>query len=304
MVEDNKKRDSGFEIVGAGYKHHEPQVAKATLRMKMKGKPVAAIVILAIVVLGCIFAPFITNHDPSRYYYEALSEAPNSEFYFGTDSMGRDLYSIMFYGGRSSLVIGVLGAAIIAVIGISYGTLSGTAGDKLDAVLMRITEICGSIPSLLFILIITAIFPAQNVISMSVVVGITGWFGLARITRTEVRQIRNTEYVLYARSTGGRFGYVMWRHLIPNFLSAIMFVVVSGVSSCMTTESTLSFLGLGLPLDVLSWGSMLSLADKALITNEWWVIIIPGVFLVVTLICITDLGNFLRKETNRKSSNL
>lgn len=304
MVDTNTNQDSGFEIVGAGYKHHEPQTGKPTLRMKLKGKPIAAIVILIIVILGCVFAPLITNHDPSRYYYEALSKAPDSEFYFGTDSMGRDLYSIMFYGGRASLIIGVLGAAIIAVIGISYGTLSGTVGDKADAVLMRIAEMCGAIPSLLFILIITAIFPAKNVISMSIVVGITGWFGLARITRTEVRQIRNADYILYARSTGGRFAYVMWRHLIPNFLSAIMFVVVSGVSSCMTTESTLSFLGLGLPLDVLSWGSMLSLADKALITNDWWVIVIPGVFLVVTLICITDLGNFLRKETNRKASNL
>ena len=302
MVEGNK--DSLFEIVGAGYQHHIPQTKNLTLKEKIKGKPILSIVILSIVVLGCIFAPFITNHDPSRYYYEALSKAPNSEFLFGTDSMGRDLYSIMFYGGRSSLIIGVFGAAIIALIGITYGTISGTAGEKTDAVLMRITEMCGAIPSMLMILIITAIFPAKNVFTMSIVVGITGWFGLARITRTEVRQIRNTDYVLYARSTGGQIGYVMWYHLIPNFLSAVMFVVVSGVSSCMTTESTLSFLGLGLPLDVLSWGSMLSLADKALITNDWWVIIVPGVFLVITLICITDLGNFLRKETNRKPSNL
>ena len=96
----------------------------------------------------------------------------------------------------------------------------------------------------------------------------------------------------------------MWRHLIPNFLSAVMFVVVSNVSSCITMESTLSFLGLGLPVDILSWGSMLSLANRALIMNTWWVIVIPGLFLVVTLMCITNVGNFLRKETNRKPSNL
>jgi len=302
MVE-NKEKD-GFVLVGVGYKHHEPQIKKPGLRARLKGKPLLSMVILACVVLSCVFAPLIANHDPSRYYYEALSQSPNGEFRFGTDSMGRDLYSIMFYGGRSSLIIGVIGAAIIAVIGITYGTLSGTASDRLDALLMRITEMCGAIPSMLMILIITAIFPAQNVLSMSIVVGITGWFGLARITRSEVRQIRNTEYVLYARSIGGGFGYVMLRHLLPNFLSAIMFVVVSGIGTCITTESTLSFLGLGLPLDVLSWGSMLSLADKALITNDWWVIVIPGIFLVVTLLCITDLGNFLRKETNRSYSKL
>ena len=92
--------------------------------------------------------------------------------------------------------------------------------------------------------------------------------------------------------------------LIPNVLSAVMFAVVSNISTCITMESTLSFLGLGLPVDVLSWGSMLSLANRALIMNTWWVIVIPGLFLVVTLLCMTSIGNYLRKETNRRHSNL
>lgn len=201
-------------------------------------------------------------------------------------------------------MIGVLGAAIIAVIGIIYGTISGVSNDHVDSAMMRLAEMGGSIPSILVVLILTAVFPAKNVVTMSIVIGVTGWFGLARIVRSEVRQIRNSEYVLYARSSGGKFLYVLWKHLLPNFLSATMFVIVSSISSCITTESTLSFLGLGLPLDVLSWGSMLSLANKALITNSWWVIIFPGVFLVITLLCITDLGNYLRKEANRRPSNL
>ena len=201
-------------------------------------------------------------------------------------------------------MIGVLGAAIIAVIGIIYGTISGVSNDHVDSAMMRLAEMGGSIPSILVVLILTPVFPAKNIVTMSIVIGVTGWFGLARIVRSEVRQIRNSEYVLYARSSGGKFLYVLWKHLLPNFLSATMFVIVSSISSCITTESTLSFLGLGLPLDVLSWGSMLSLANKALITNSWWVIIFPGVFLVITLLCITDLGNYLRKEANRRPSNL
>lgn len=97
---------------------------------------------------------------------------------------------------------------------------------------------------------------------------------------------------------------MMYYHLIPNFVSAIMFVVISSVSSCITMESTLSFLGLGLPADVVSWGSMLSLANKALIMNTWWVIVIPGVFLVITLMCITSMGSFVRSEVNNHYSNL
>lgn len=304
MVEKTSAPDSRFTIVGAGYRVHEPQEKAPSFHQKLKGKPIISVAILVIIILGCIFAPVIANHDPAAYYLDDLNVAPNSEYYFGTDSLGRDLFSIMFFGGRASITIGLLGAAIIAVIGTVYGCISGTVSDRADSVLMRVVELCGSIPTLLIILIITAIFPAKNVVTMSVVIGITGWFALARIVRTEVRQIRNTEYVLYARSCSGKFLYVMWQHLIPNFLSAVMFVVVSNISSCITMESTLSYLGLGLPLDILSWGSMLSLANKALILNTWWVIIIPGLFLVVTLICITDLGNFLRKETNRKSSNL
>ena len=111
-------------------------------------------------------------------------------------------------------MIGISGAAIITVIGVTYGCISGTAGPKVDSVLMRFTEMCGSIPTLLMILILSAVFQADDVISISVIIGITGWFALARIVRSEVRQIRNSDYVMYARLCGGGFGYVMYLSLI------------------------------------------------------------------------------------------
>ena len=293
-----------FRVVGAEWKIHEPQKQKPDLRKKLKGKPVFSLVLLVLIVMGCIFANIMANHDPSGFYLQNLNTPPGREFIFGTDSLGRDIYSLIWYGGRVSLVIGILGAAIITVIGVVYGCISGTAGPHADSILMRFTEMCGSIPTLLMILILSAVLQADDVISISVIIGITGWFALARIVRSEVRQIRNSEYVMYARLCGGSFGYVMYHHLIPNFVSVIMFVVISSVSSCITMESTLSFLGLGLPANVTSWGSMLSLANKALIMNTWWVIVIPGVFLVVTLMCITSMGNFLRSKVNGSYSNL
>ena len=300
----NESNASPFCIVGSGYRKHIPKPVKTSFFRRLRSWPILSMAVLMIIVLACVFAPELANCDPKSFYYDALNKPPSSEHYFGTDTLGRDLYSILLFGGRASLTIGVLGAAIIAFIGIVYGSISGTSGNSVDSFMMRFTEMFGSIPTLLIILILTAVFPTKNVISMSIVIGVTGWLGLARIVRSEVRQIRNTEYVLYSRSIGGSFLYVMRRHLVPNFLSAVMFVIVSSVSSCISMESTLSFLGLGLPVNELSWGSILSLANKALITNSWWVIIIPGLFLVVTLLCITSLGNFLRKETNRKSSYL
>ena len=266
----------------------------------VKRKPVLAMSVLLVIVAGCLGAPMIANHDPAGFYLEALNQPPNREFYFGTDSLGRDLFSVMFYGGRISLGIGILAAVIMAILGVIYGCVSGTANDKIDSVMMRIMEFCGSIPSILMMLILTAVVPAANMISMSVMIGITGWFSLARMVRSEIRQIRHSEYVLYARATGGGFFYVMVYHLVPNCLPAVMFAMLSNVSMAITMESTLSFLGLGLPPDQLSWGSMLSLANRALIRNTWWVIVIPGLFLVVTLLCITDIGNYIQREVGQR----
>ena len=211
---------------------------------------------------------------------------------------------MIWYGGRASILIGLLSTVIITVIGVTYGCISGMAGGRIDALMMRAVELANSIPNLLVILLLVSVMGKQNILKISLVIGVTGWFGLARIVRSEIRQIRNSEYVLAAKSMGARFDHLMCRHLIPTLVSAIMFVVISSISSSMSMESTLSFLGLGLPVDVISWGSMLSLANKALLLNTWWVIVIPGVFLIITLLCITNIGNYFRKETNRRESVL
>ncbi len=293
-----------FTIVGENYIVHTPKLKKPSLLYRLKGKPILSAAVLLVIFAGCFCAELVMNHDPSGFFLDHLNEAPNGEFLFGTDSMGRDIFSLIWYGGRASILIGLLSAAIITVIGIVYGCISGVARPWLDSTLMRITEIAGSIPSILLILLITSFFGSNNILTLSLVIGITSWFGLARIVRSEVRQIRNTEYVLAARCMGARFSRIMIRHLIPNFVSAIMFIIISGISTSMTTESTLSFLGLGLPVEVVSWGSMLSLANRALLMNTWWVILIPGFFLVITLLCITNIGHFFRKEVNRRPSNL
>jgi peptide/nickel transport system permease protein len=170
--------------------------------------------------------------------------------------------------------------------------------------MMRAAELAQSVPTLLTILLISSLVNRHDPITISLIIGFTGWFGLARLVRSEVRQIRNSEYIAASRCMGAGFPHLVRRHLVPNFVSAILFAVISGVSAAMAMEATLSFLGLGLPVDVLSWGSMLSLADRALLTNAWWVVAIPGLFLVVTLLCINSIGNYFRKETNKRPSNL
>jgi peptide/nickel transport system permease protein len=139
---------------------------------------------------------------------------------------------------------------------------------------------------------------------MALVIGVTSWMNLARIVRSEVKQVRNSDYVIAAKCMGGGLFHIIWFHLLPNFLSATMFMIVSSMGTAILTESTLSFLGIGLPIAVVSWGSMLSLANRALLTNAWWVILIPGLFIILTLLCITNIGHFLRQRVNRGCSYL
>lgn len=299
-----EKNEDQFMMVGANYQTHLPQEKTPSFWRKLKGKPIISIIVLAVIVLCCLFAEYLNNHDPTEFYLKNLNEQPNSEFYFGTDSLGRDIYSMVWYGGRASIIIGILSMLITTVIGVTYGCISGIANTKIDAIMMRAVEVASSIPSLLLIILLVSILGKQDILKISFVIGVTSWFALARIVRSEVKQIRNCDYVLAARCMGAGFFHVMYKHLAPNFVSAILFVVISSISTSMAIEATLSFLGLGLPVDMISWGSMLSLANRALLSNAWWVIIIPGVLLVITLLVITNIGNYFRKETNKNASHL
>ncbi len=268
-----------------------------------QNKPMAAIIILGIIILGCLLLPFFTR---DAAYMDLMNDRqpPSAQFPFGTDTMGRDIFAMVWAGGRVSLLIGFMATFISTAIAVIYGTLSALAPQWLDTLLMRLTEIFLSIPSLLIIILIQAILGKANVFSISIVIGITGWYSIAKVVRTEVRQLRGSEYVIAARCMGAGFFRILWRHLTPNFLSSIMFMVVMNIRSAIVAESTLSFIGIGLPLEVISWGSMLSLSENALTSGAWWIILIPGLFLVVTLLCVTEIGNYIRSSANRAESHL
>lgn len=271
---------------------------------KKGGFPWISACLLAIILLGCIFAEAVMTKDPAFLDLQHCSLPPDREFLFGTDTLGRDLFSCIWYGGRISLTIGFLAAAISTFLAVVYGSISGIAPDWLDAILMRLTEILLSVPSLLLVIFLLAILGETTVLTISITIGVTSWYAIAKVVRTEVRQLRGSEYVVAAKCMGGGFWHILGIHLAPNFVSSIMFMVVTNIRGAITAESTLSFMGMGLPISVISWGSMLSLADKALMTGAWWIILVPGVFLVTLLMCLTNLGNWLRKSVNRKESNL
>ncbi len=291
----------GFQVVGIRQSDSLPALKPQNRRQK---RPIASALILLLILSGCLACELIMTKDPSYLDLHHYSVPPDREFFFGTDTMGRDIFSMIWYGGRISLWIGFVSTFMTTAVAVILGAISGCSPDKADAVIMRIVDILLSIPGLLPVVLLQAVLGKASVLSISFVIGITGWMSMAKVVRMEVRQIRNSEYVIASACMGGGFFHVLRHHLAPNFIPSIMFMVVMNIRSAIVAESTLSFMGIGLPVEVISWGSMLSLANQALSGRTWWMILMPGLFLVVTLVCLTNLGNHLRKCANKKHSNL
>ncbi len=290
-----------FELVGLQPRKNTAAVPEKRRHGRL---PVASMILLGGILLGCLFAELFMNHDPLYLNLSNLSSPPSSSFWFGTDPMGRDIYSMIWYGGRISLLIGLLSAALSTAIAVIYGSISASAPKAVDDGMMRFAELVMSIPSILTVIFLQAVIGQSNPLALAAVIGVTSWMNMAKIVRTEVQRIRKSTYIEAARTMGAGFWYILFKHLLPGFVPSIMFMVVTNIGAAIGTEATLSFLGIGLPVETVSWGSMLSQADRALMTGNWWLIVIPGLFLVVTLVCITDIGNYIRKENNRKCSNL
>ncbi|WP_322199884.1 ABC transporter permease [Acutalibacter intestini] len=277
---------------------------KALLAKKQAGRkfPRLAAAVLGSILFGCLFAELLSSHDPTYMDLSHCALPPGPVFLFGTDAMGRDIFSMIWSGGRVSLFIGLTATAVSTGAAVVFGTACGCAPSWLNALLTRTAELLLSVPSLLAVVFLQAILGQKNPLALAFVLGLTSWPGMAKLVATEVLRIRGSEFVVAARALGSGFFRVLGRHLAPNFLPSILFMAVMEVRSAMMAEATLSFMGLGLPPEFISWGGMLSLAEKT--PGDWWVVVIPGLFLTATLLCVTSLGNWLREGGHGKMSNL
>ena len=214
-----------FTVVGI---RPEPAAPEKKIH-RFRDFPWISVILLGIIVLCCLFAEVLMTKNPSYLDLKNFNAAPNAEFLFGTDTLGRDIFSGIWYGGRISITIGFLATLISTFIAVVYGSVSGIAPQWLDTLMMRFTEIFLSVPALLLVLFLQAILGQANVLTLSIVIGVTGWAGIAKIIRTEVRQIRSSEYVVASKCMGGRFFHILRKHLAPNFIASVMFMVVMNV---------------------------------------------------------------------------
>lgn len=272
--------------------------------MNRKQRPKIAIAILTISAVLSVFAGFIAPYKPNFMNEYAIGISPSISHIFGTDNLGRDLFSMILYGGRASLTIGIASALIGTLIAAVYGTMSGMANKHVDRLMMKATDLFMSIPALLLVIVLEAIWGEASYTSLSLVIGITSWMQMSKVIRSEVIRLRKSDFVIAAEMYGGSFWYILRRHLFPNYFSSIMFMAVSNVGSAIIVESTLSFMGLGLPISEISWGSLMSLSQDALLSDQWWMIIIPGLILISVLVSITEIGEYIRGRNTSKGSNI
>ena len=260
--------------------------------------PKVSIAVLILIAALCYTSFLWLGENPSYMYLNEVNHSPDPSHIFGTDNLGRDIFEMIWAGGAVSITIGISATLISSVIAVIYGTLSGISIRFIDGAMMRFTDILLSIPSILIIIFIQGILGESSILSLSIVIGLTSWMSISKVVRHEVRQIKNSDYILSSKLMGASIIHIIRMHMAPNFFPGIMFMIISNVGMSIATEATLSFMGLGLSQDVVSWGSMMALSERALLTNSWWVIVIPGFFLVTTVVCVTNIGEYIRSKNS------
>ncbi|MBZ0301014.1 MAG: ABC transporter permease [Anaerolineae bacterium] len=254
-----------------------------------------AMIGLIIVILmsgGALLADSIAPFDPIEPHYSDRLVAPGGPYLLGTDELGRDIFSRLLYGARISLVIGLIAQAVSVSIGIVMGLLSGWYGGWVDDVISRFTEIVWAIPGLMFLIVVVTIFE-PSALTIFAALGLIAWPGQARLMRGQVLVVKEMEYVAAAQAMGASTARIMFQHILPNAIAPMIVVATLGVAGAILTESTLSFLGLGIKIPNPSWGTMIDIG-RNYTTNAWWYAIFPGLAIMITVLGFNFIGDGLR----------
>ncbi|HEX4781150.1 MAG TPA: ABC transporter permease [Usitatibacter sp.] len=282
--------------------------------------PITVIACLTILVgiIAATFAPWVAPHNPfdlktlnllDAFTPPAFEAKGNPTYLLGTDDQGRDVLSAIIFGSRMSLVIGLLATCLATVFGVSMGLLSGYAGGKIDAFIMRVADVQLSFPAILIALLIDGVarvvLPKGShdqlaVYVLVVAIAASGWVSYARTVRGSTLVERNKEYVQAARVIGRHPLAIMFSHVLPNVLGPVLVIATLQIGAAIITESALSFLGVGVPPTQPSLGTLIRVGNDFLFSGEWWITVFPGLALVILVLSINVLGDWLRDALNPK----
>ena len=248
--------------------------------------------IVLVMSAAALLAPWLAPHDPTALAVDQILQAPSMAHPFGTDGLGRDVLSRMLYGGRVSLWVGFVAVGLSVAIGLALGLTAGYFGGLTDEAIMRGVDVMLCFPSFFLILAVIA-FLEPSLTNIMVVIGLTSWMGVARLVRAETLTLRNRDFVLAAKVAGAGSGRIIFGHILPNALAPVLVSATLGVAGAILTESSLSFLGLGVQPPMPSWGNILMEGKDVLIIAPW-MSFFPGLAILVTVLGYNLLGEALR----------
>ncbi len=256
---------------------------------------VFGLIVLFLITIVAVFAPYIATHDPERSVLTKVNKPPSEEHKLGTDGSGRDAFSRLIYGARLSLLIGFSAMVFTSVIGITLGAISGYFGRWVDSLIMRATDIMLNFPFLLLVLIVVSILKNINVTIFVTVIALTSWPTLTRIIRANFLSLREQEFIMSAQTLGLSNARIIFRHLLPNAMGPIIVNATLFMAGMIIAESALSFIGFGIPQPTPTWGNMLTDAQSLrVLRTQPWLWIPPGIAIVITVLSINFVGDGLR----------
>lgn len=277
-------------------KVQHPLTEMAAMFFQNRGA-VAGLALLIFILLFTFVGPYLYPTDPFEMVWTPLSFPLEEGFLLGTDYLGRDILAAMMAGGQVSMAIGLAAAVISVVIGVSVGAFAGYYGGVVEEALMRFTEFFQVLPTLLFSMVIVALFGA-SLLTVTLAIGVVSWTAVARVTRSEFLRIRELEYVSAARSGSARDGYLIFRVILPNALPPIIVQANLMVGSAILFEAALSFLGLSDP-NIMSWGQVIG-SNRPYILDAGFAVAIPGFAIFLTVLAISLIGDGLNDALNPK----
>ncbi|PYI53138.1 oligopeptide ABC transporter permease [Paenibacillus flagellatus] len=269
-------------------------------RFKQNKLAVVSLFIMAALILLALLAPVIAPYDPAEQDLLNRLKPPSAEHWFGTDDLGRDLLSRVLYGARVSLSVGIFAVVFNVVIGVVVGAVAGYYGGKTDSILMRFVDIMLAFPQF-FLLITVVTLLRPSLFNIIVVFVVFGWMGKARLLRSQVMTLKNREFVDAARTMGMSDFRIIFVHILPNAIAPVIVSATLQMGSMILTESSLSFLGLGIQPPHASWGNLLQSAQSLTIMMKApWFPIIPGSLIFLTIMCFNFIGDGLRSALDSR----
>ncbi len=279
---------------------------------------VIAAITLVVCIVAAVFAPWVAPHNPfdlktlnllDAFTPPSFTEKGTKTYLLGTDDQGRDVLSAIIFGSRMSILIGLFATMVATVFGVAMGLLSGYAGGKIDAFIMRVADVQLSFPAILIALLIDGVarvvLPKGShdtlaIYVLIIAIAASGWVSYARTVRGSTLVERNKEYVQAARVIGRHPLAIMFSHVLPNVLGPVLVIATLQIGAAIITESSLSFLGVGVPPTQPSLGTLIRVGNDFLFSGEWWITVFPGAALVILVLSINVLGDWLRDALNPK----